>query len=416
MPVCTGGPRKTRDVRIMGQFEFKGILVSGEEIRGQRKASSGDRLRLLLAHEGIIAVEITQSAKSNSFEFITSFGNKRSLVAFTRQMAVMLRNSMRLDAIFRVLQAQQNSKSWQVVLQRIAASLNDGYCLSESLSSHPAVFDRFYVSLVRAGESSGDLAEVFSRLAKSLETSDRLKRKIKAALAYPMVITVVAAVVLFLLLFYIVPVFKEMFLNFQTELPPLTRAVVGLSDALTAHPLLILFCLLIGGMSLLLMSKTNFVAAGLSQLPLHIPGLRNLVLKSETANFSRTLATLLWGGVALNEAIPLACSVVRNVQLRSQFESAAIAIAGGSTLHLAWKDKKLIPPMVSEMVAVGEETGQLARMFDSIADFYAEEVESLLPAITAVIEPLLIVIVGIFVAAILISMYMPLFELIGQLG
>ncbi len=275
--------------------------------------------------------------------------------------------------------------------------------MSESLSLHPGVFDRFYVSLVRAGESSGDLAEVFSRLAKSLETSDRLKRKIKAALAYPLVIMTVAALVLFLLLFYIVPVFKEMFLNFQTELPPLTKVVVGVSDILTAHPLIIILCLLVGGTGLYLIARTNFVAAGLSELPLHVPGLRNLVLKSETANFSRTLATLLWGGVALNEAIPLASSVVRNIQLRRQFENAASAIAGGSTLHLAWKDKKLIPPMVSEMVAVGEETGQLARMFDSIADFYAEEVESLLPAITAVIEPLLIVVVGIFVAAILIS-------------
>ena len=135
----------------MGQFEFKGILVSGEEIRGQRSARSGDRLRLLLANEGIIAVEITESAKSNSIQSLASLGNKRFLVPFTRQLAVMLRNSMRLDAIFRVLQAQHSSTSWQIVLRKIANNLNDGYSLSESLSLHPGVFDRFYVSLVRAG-------------------------------------------------------------------------------------------------------------------------------------------------------------------------------------------------------------------------------------------------------------------------
>ncbi len=400
----------------MGQFEFKGTLVSGGEISGKRRAGSEESLRLLLAREGIIAVEIRPWSKSNSLGSIASFRDKRALVSFTRQLAVMLRNGMRLDAIFRVIQAQQNSRAWQQHLQKISASLNDGNSLSTSLASQPAVFDRFYISLVRAGESSGDLAEVFSRLAKALESSDRLKRKIKAALAYPAVITAVATIVLFVLLFYIVPVFKEMFQNFQTELPPLTKAVVGLSDILTANPLLLIIGLFVIGGILLVLSKTGCLVKALSQVPLHIPGLRNLVIKSETANFSRTMATLLWGGVALSEAIPLASSVVRNIQLRGQFASASAAIAAGSTLNSVWSNEPLIPPMVTEMVAVGEETGQLARMFDAIADFYSEEVEALLPTVTAVLEPLLIVVVGVFVAAILISMYMPLFELIGQLG
>ncbi len=400
----------------MVRFDFKGVLISGEEISGQRKADSQERLRLLLAHEGIIAVEIRQASRSGGLSSIASFSLKRTLVSFTRQMAVMLRNGMRLDAILRVLQTQRNSRAWQQVLQQVSASLNEGHSLSESLACQPAVFDRFYVSLVRAGESSGDLAEVFSRLARTLESSDRSKRQIKAAMAYPVVIAAVAAIVLLVLLFYIVPVFKEMFLNFQTELPPLTQAVVGLSDLLTAHPLWLLMGLFACSGTLLILSRSYFVVSALSQLPLHTPGLRNLVIKSETANFSRTMAALLGGGVALNEAIPLASSIVRNVQLRGQLEGAAAAIAGGSTLHSAWSDKSLVPSMVSEMIAVGEETGQLARMFESIADFYSEEVEALLPAITAVLEPLLIVIVGIFVAAILIAMYMPLFELIGQLG
>lgn len=414
--MCKDSPASISIVGDMERFEFKGTQVSGGEISGQRRAGSKERLRLLLAREGIVAVEIWPWSKSNSLGSIASFRDKRALVSFTRQLAVMLRNGMRLDAILRVLQAQQNSKAWQQHLKAISSSLNDGNSLSNSLASQPTIFDQFYISLVRAGESSGDLAEVFARLAKALESSDRLKRKIKAALAYPAVITAVAAIVLFVLLFYIVPVFKEMFLNFQTELPPLTRVVVKLSDILTAHPLLVIIGLLASGGIVIGLSKTDYLAKVVSQVPLHTPGLRNLVIKSETANFARTMATLLWGGVALNEAISLAASVVRNVELRGQFESASGAIAGGSTLNAVWSSKPLIPPMVSEMVAVGEETGQLARMFDSIADFYSEEIEALLPAVTAVLEPLLIVIVGVFVAAILISMYLPLLELIGQLG
>lgn len=400
----------------MGQFDYKGILVSGEETAGQRHAGNQDQLRDLLAQEGIIAVEISRSQQSSRLGSFATLRHRSCLLSFTRQLAVMLRNGMRLDAIVRVLLHQPNAKAWQKLLQNIAASLHEGHSLSEALAAHPAVFDRFYTSLVRAGESSGELPEVFSRLAKSLESSDRLKRKIKSALAYPLVIVTVAVIVLFVLLFYIVPVFKEMFLNFQTELPPLTQAIVALSDVLTTHPLLILGGLSLCGALLVILFQSARVAATLSQIPLHLPLLRTVVVKSETANFARTIATLLWGGVALSEAIPLAASVVRNVQLRRQFESGSIAIWNGSTLHSGWSDEKLIPSMVTEMVAVGEETGQLARMFDSIADFYSEEVETLLPAITAALEPLFIVIVGIFVAAILISMYLPLFELIGQLG
>ena len=369
-----------------------------------------------MAQEGIVVVEIRPATGQGGGRVVSSLRFRRPLVAFTRQMAVMLRNGMRLDAIMRVQLRQSNPKAWQNVLGRVTAELSEGRSLSDALAAQPSIFSKFYVSLVRAGESSGDLAEVFSRLATSLETSDRLRRKVRAALAYPAVITTVAAIVLFILLFYIVPIFKEMFLNFQTELPPLTRAVVGISDLLVDHTGIVMIAVLTGGLGLLLLSRSYALAAALSRLTLHLPGLRTLVLKSETASFSRTIATLLWGGVALNEAIPLASSVVRNVQLRQQFESAATQIASGSTLHQAWSDQQLIPPMVVEMVAVGEETGQLARMFDAIASFYSEEVEALLPTITAVLEPLLIVIVGIFVAAILISMYMPLFELIGQLG
>lgn len=400
----------------MSVFTYKGMLASGEEVRGERRAGSRERLQVLLAQEGIIVVDIYESNKPATLKAVSPLRGKRELVSFTRQMSVMLRNSMRLDAIIRVLLRQKNSKTWQTVLHCLGTSLSEGLSLSQSLAQLPTVFDNSYVSLVRAGESSGDLSEIFSRLAKSLETSDRLKRKIKAALAYPAVIMAVAATVLFVLLLYIVPVFKEMFLNFQAELPPLTRFVISLSDNLSSHTLTLVVMVLALGVAVMILNRATSFARVLSRVPLHIPGLRNLIIKSETATFSRTLATLLWGGVALNEAILLAASGIRNFQLRGQFESASAAISSGSTLHLAWIDKKLIPPMVAEMVALGEETGQLAKMFDSIAEFYSEEVETLLPAMTAILEPLLIVLVGIFVAAILISMYMPLFELIGQLG
>lgn len=400
----------------MSVFTYRGMLASGEEVKGERRASSRESLQVMLAQEGIIVVDINRSNNSATLKAFSPLRSKRELVSFTRQMSVMLRNSMRLDAIIRALLRQKNSKTWQTVLHGLGASLSEGQSLSQSLALQPTVFDNSYVSLVRAGESSGDLSEIFSRLAKSLETSDRLKRKIKAALAYPAVIMAVAAIVLFVLLLYIVPVFKEMFLNFQTELPPLTKIVISLSDNLSSHTLTLILILLSLGVAVMILNRATSFARLLSQVPLHIPGLRNLIIKSETATFSRTLATLLWGGVALNEAILLAASGIRNVLLRRQFESASAAISSGSTLHLAWIDKKLIPPMVAEMVALGEETGQLAKMFDSIAEFYSEEVETLLPAMTAILEPLLIVLVGIFVAAILISMYMPLFELIGQLG
>ncbi len=399
----------------MKKFDYKAVAASGETTCGQRLAKSPELLRQQLSNEGCLVLELSPAA---SLPAGASFAHREysQVVKFTHQLAAMLRSGMRLDAALRVLLRQNHSHRWHRLLTSIAAGLQEGRTLADALAEHPQVFNPVYINLVRSGETAGDLPGVLTRLARSLHSTDRVKRKLRAALAYPVVILAVAVFVFFILLAYIVPVFKEMFMSFQSELPPLTKIVVGLSDALTQYPTYVLGALGIFAITGILLVRSNWASQVASNLPLLIPGLHSVVIKSETANFARTVATLLDGGLALHEAVPLAAATVRSERLRSELGSATLLIASGGQLHDAWRNSTIVPPMLTEMAAVGEETGTLSRMFDTVADYYSEEVETIIPSITAILEPLLIVLVGIVVAAILISMYLPLFELIGQLG
>lgn len=399
----------------MKKFDYKAIAASGETICGQRLTNSPELLRQQLNAEGLMVLELSPTASLPAGANLARRDHSQ-VVKFTRQLAAMLRAGMRLDAALRVLSRQSHSHRWHRLLISIAASLQEGRALADALVEHPQVFDPVYISLVRSGETAGDLSGVLTRLARSLDSADRIKRKLRAALAYPIVILAIAVIVLFILLAYIVPVFKEMFLSLNSELPPLTKTVVGLSDALTQHPTLVFVALGIFAIAGILLLRSNWAAQVISNVPLLIPGLHSVVIRSETANFARTVATLLDGGVALHEAMPLAAATVRSARLRSELGGATTLIASGGQLHDAWQNSTIVPPMLTEMAVVGAETGTLSRMFDTVADYYSEEVETIIPSITAVIEPLLIVLVGIVVAAILISMYLPLFELVGRLG
>lgn len=399
----------------MKKLDYKAIAASGETICGQRLTRSPEFLRQQLNTEGFIVLEISPAANLPAGASL-AHREHGQVVKFTRQLAAMLRSGMRLDAALRVLLRQKHSHHWHRLLTSIAASLQEGRSLADALTKHPQVFNPVYISLVRSGETAGDLPGVLTRLARSLDSTDRIKRKLRAALAYPVVILAIAVIVLFILLAYIVPVFKEMFMSFQSELPPLTKIVVGLSDVLTQHPTLAAGLLAIFATLGILLVRSNWASQFFSNVPLLIPGLHSVVIRSETASFARTMATTLDGGVTLHQALPLAAATVRSEKLRSALAEATTRIASGGRLHEAWQNSTIVPPMLIEMVAVGEETGNLNRMFDAVADYYSEEVETIIPSITAVIEPLLIVLAGIVVAAILISMYLPLFELIGQLG
>jgi type IV pilus assembly protein PilC len=400
----------------MTHYVFTGTRLSGETTSGEGDARNETALRYQLESQGIIVIDIIPKTIVYGQSRRAIHVRHGQVANFTRQLAAMTRAGLRLGTIFNVLLKQSHPGGWTQIVRDLSARVEEGMRLSEALSRHPKVFNQFYVSLVRAGEVSGDFSGVLSRLSRFLEDSDKLRRKVRAALAYPAVIMCVSLVVLLILLVYIVPVFKEMFLNFQTELPVLTKAVLLVSDLVNGNLLIIFLTLPVIGVAAWYLSQSQRTRLIVSKTALRIPGLRSLLIKSELSNFFQTMSTLLDGGVALGGALPQATTAVGNVRLRAEFESAMGVIRRGAPLHEAWVTSKLVPPMVVELTSVGEETGRLSEMFRTIAEFYAEEVESALPAMTSILEPMLIVIVGIFVAAILIAMYLPLFEIVGQLG
>ncbi len=400
----------------MTRYSYTGARLTGETITSECDALDESVLQDQLEAQGILLIESHPKTINRTAAFRSANVSRREVANFTRQVAAMTRAGMRIGTIFQVLLRQKHSQEWGRVLQDLSAKIQEGMSLSAALGCHPDAFSQFYVSLVRAGETSGNLAPVLNRLSRFLENSNKLRRRVKSALVYPFVVLCVSAIVLFILLVYIVPVFKEMFLSFRTELPFLTKAVLSASDFVSGNLVAVLLALPLLGAAGWYLSRMSRLQLLTSKVLLSVPGLRSLLVKTELANFSRTMSTLLDGGVALNIALSQAAATVGNARLRIEFGSAGEVIRQGTPLNKAWSASKLIPPMVTEIIAVGEETGHLSEMFAAIADFYAEEVEATLPAVTSLLEPLLIVIVGLLVAAILIAMYLPLFEIIGQLG
>ena len=400
----------------MAKYRYNSVSFAGQPVDGELTAHSEDELRQLLQADGLVltTAQVVTTAEPQALRLLS--GRRRELVPFTRQMATMLSAGVGIDRILRVLGRQARSKSWRSTLMTLSDSIRSGDSLSAALAGHPEDFNSLYVSLVRAGETSGELPMVLERLASYLEGAERVNRKVKAAFLYPLAVLAVSIIVVLVLMIYIIPIFQEMFTNLHAELPRMTKLVIDISGFFRRQTLLIIAVLVLGSVLLWRLAKSNRTRIMLDRWLLRLPLAGNLIIKSQLAHFCRTCETLLSGGVQLPEAIMLASTAVSNVKIQTELQQGLSALKNGQALHTVWEDGVVLPPIMAEMIQVGEETGKLARVFGKLAQMFTDEVETITPALTAILEPVLIVIVGVLVAGILISMYLPLFELIGQLG
>jgi type IV pilus assembly protein PilC len=395
-------------------FTYKGRTSGGTQVAGELKAKNRGELERILRGRKVLVSQV--STKSSQISLKIGSGIKKVHISrFTRQFATMIGAGLPMVQCLEILSQQMESAELRRVIGEVKEGVQAGTTLAEALSRHKKVFDNLFVNMVDAGEIGGALDVILSRLATYREKADALARKVKGAMIYPAVVMTVALGVTFVMLTYIVPVFAKMFSGLGAELPGPTQFILSLSAFLRGNILtgLVLLVLLI--VAYKLYSKTDRGQLNIDKAKLKIPLIGDLIRKSSIAKFSRTLSTLISSGVPILDALNITARASGNRVVHDAIKKSVLSIAEGETITQPLKQCGVFPPMVTQMISVGEKTGGLDDMLSKIADFYDEEVDAAVAALTSVIEPVIIVFMGIVIGGILIAMYLPMFDIIGKI-
>jgi type IV pilus assembly protein PilC len=396
-------------------YEYKGKTVGGRPVQGERKAKNKAELERYLRANKILPTQVTKKASQINIK-IGGRVKKVEISRFTRQFATMIGAGLPMVQCLEILSNQLESAEFRNIATKVKEDVQSGSTLSEALSKHKKVFDELYVNMVEAGEMGGALDTILVRLATYREKADGLARKVKGALVYPIVVAIVAGGVTFAMLTYIVPVFAKMFSGMGAELPGPTKTVMGISNFLQANsiPIFIGMAALIIGFNFAL--RYPEVRLNFDRFKLRMPLLGNLIRKSAVSRFTRTLSTLISSGVSILDALDITSKTSGNMVLQNAIRRSMMSIAEGETITAPLKESGVFPPMVIQMISVGEKTGGLDEMLSKIADFYDEEVDAAVAALTSVIEPVIIVFMGAVIGGIMIAMYLPMFDIIGKIN
>jgi type IV pilus assembly protein PilC len=391
-------------------FIYKAVNSSGKEIEGQIEGASKQEVQTLLLKKRLRVEKLQKKPIEINIKIGTGISSQ-DISRFTRQFSAMSSAGLPLLQCLDILEEQAENPHFRLVIKKVAGKIQGGSGLAESLSQHPKVFNQLYCHMVSAGEAGGILDGILHRLADYQENSERLKRKIKGAMMYPLIVIIVAIVVVSVLLVFVVPIFAEMFASNGADLPTPTKIVMAASNFLKSH-ILSMIILLIG--SLYGLNKyygTDHGRFNLDKIKLNLPGIGVLETKSCVARFTRTLGTLLNAGVSIIDALQVTAKTSGNRVLEKGIDRTVESISGGNTISDPLRETKIFPPMVIQMINVGEKTGGLPDMLLKVSDFYDEEVDAAVDTLTSMIEPLIIVFLGVVIGGILIAMYMPMFSL-----
>jgi len=396
-------------------YEYKGKTLGGALVSGEIKAKDRAELDRLLRTNKILVTGVTQ--KPSQIRISLRRGIKKvHLSRFTRQFATMIGAGLPMVQCLDILAQQSEAMEMRNVIAKVKESVQAGSTLADALSKHKKAFDELYVSMVDAGEIGGALDQILLRLATYREKADALTRKVKGALVYPGVIVTVATGVVFVMLTYIVPVFAKLFEGLGAELPGPTQMVLKISGFLRGNILTLFFLLVALVVAYRFYSRTDSGRLNIDKLKLKAPLIGNLLRKSAISRFTRTLGTLLSSGVSILDALEITAKTAGNRVIQNAIRKSVLSIAEGETITQPLKESGVFPPMVTQMISVGEKTGGLDEMLQKIADFYDEEVDAAVSALTSIIEPVIVVAMGLVIGCIMIAMYLPMFDIIGKIS
>ena len=385
-------------------------------------AESVVQARTTLRQQGFVVQELKQAQGFGSFDLnklqtaMTKVSVKDKAV-FSRQFAALINAGVAIVRSLGVLSEQCSNPKLKQSLMDISTDVQNGMNLSDSMRKHPQCFDGLYVSMVQAGEVGGVLDEVMNRLAKLLEDVARLQNQIKSALSYPMVVGFLATAIFLGMTIFLIPIFAGIFKDIGTELPPLTQFLMTCSEVLRSWRIFVLFGVVIG--TAIAYKQYYKTAAGrqtIDRLSLKMPLFGDLIQKSAVARFSRTFGALTRSGVPILTSLEIVRDTSGNQVVANAIDAARAEIQQGGMISIALQKEKVFPPMAIQMISIGEETGELDAMLMKVADFYEDEVEQAVKALTSILEPIMIVVIGGMVGTILLAMYLPLFKVFEKLG
>lgn len=398
----------------MPVFEYKGKSVSGTAVQGNLKAKNRVDLERMLRANRILVTSVSKKPSDLNIRIGTGI-KKVHISRFTRQFATMISAGLPMVQCLDILAQQMEAPEMRKIVGEVKESVQSGTTLSEALRKHKKVFDDLYVNMVEAGEIGGALDTILVRLANYREKADSLARKVKGAMVYPIVVSIVALGVTIAMLKFIVPVFAKMFSDLGAELPGPTQVILGLSDFINDYFSYMILGIVALVVAVKLYGRTSKGRLNIDRFKLMVPAIGTLIRKSSVARFSRTLGTLISSGVSILDALDTTARTAGNRVVHDAIKKATISIAEGDTITGPLKESGVFPPMVVQMISVGEKTGGLDEMLNKIADFYDEEVDAAVTALTSLIEPVVIVIMGAVIGGILIAMYLPMFDIIGKI-
>lgn len=396
--------------------------AKGQQVTKSIEAESLNQARAKLREQGLFPIDIKEKQGGDDIlkplnDFLLRFQKVKlkEMVIFTRQFATMINSGVALLRALNIMVEQAQTEVFKRILGQVRDGVEEGRSLSECMADHPKTFSKLYVSMVSAGEIGGVLDEVLNRLATFLEANARLIGQLKSAMTYPAVVFVIATAIFIFLLSFVLPIFKEMFDAMNVELPAFTLMLINMSTFVRTQGLLLFVGVVVAIVSLVNFVKTPFGRSWFDNVALKAPIFGSIIRKVAVARFTRTLGTLLRSGVPLMTALEITQDTAGNVHIAAGIAKVREAVSEGEGMTKPLEQTKLFPPMVTQMISIGEESGNVDAMLSKVADFYDEEVEQAVKALTSLLEPLMMVLIGGMVGSMIIGMYLPMFSVISAI-
>jgi type IV pilus assembly protein PilC len=406
----------------MPTFAYSGRTRAGQDVSGERAADTMDAAVAALRREQINVTRITpakaakeETAKKDKAGKIGKKVSAKNLAVFTRQFSVMIDAGLPLVQCLDILGSQEEDKNFAAVILSTRTDVESGASLADAMRRHPKTFDPLFTNMIAAGEAGGILDTILKRLATYIEKAVKLAGQVKSAMIYPVAVIVIAGAVVGVILWKVIPTFAALFSGLGADLPLPTRVVIGLSDNLVRFFPFLLVGAGLAGYGFKQYYATDKGRRVVDATTLKMPVLGNIMRKIAVARFCRTLSTLISSGVPILDGLEITAKTAGNSIVEDAIMVTRKSIERGETISVPLKDTNVFPPMVTQMIGVGEATGALDTMLAKIADFYEEEVDTAVAGLLTLLEPIMIAILGVVVGGIVIAMYMPIFDLISKL-
>jgi type IV pilus assembly protein PilC len=399
-------------------YKWEGKTTKGAIKKGEMEAPTEAAIRIHLRQQNIIPTKIVSKGKAIkiSLPFLKRKVNQRAIAIFTRQLATMIDAGLPLVQSLEILSSQQENKVFKNIIREIREDVEGGSTFAGALKKHPVTFNELYTNLVVAGEEGGILDNILTRLANYIEKSEALKKKVKSAMIYPSTIVGVAVIVVMILMIFVIPVFEALFKSSGQTLPLPTLIVVTLSKLIKKYVVIVIPALILLIFLLRKYHQTQNGRAVIDSFLLKLPVFGQLFKKIAVARFSRTLGTLVSSGVPILDGLLIVSRTSGNRTIEMAILNARSSIREGETIAEPLNRSGIFPPMVIQMISVGESTGALDSMLSKIADFYEEEVDIAVANLTSLLEPFLMVFLGVVIGGVVISMYLPIFQMASAIG